>query len=42
MAHDKKAGGDAITVTCVEEVGSYVMKKTTLSGLEEKLDLIKE
>lgn len=42
MAHDKKAGEGAITVTCVEKIGSYVMKKMTLSELEEKLDIIKE
>lgn len=42
MSHDKKMGADSITVTEVEEIGSFVMKEVKLSDLEKKLSLIKE
>ncbi len=42
MAHDKKTCAGVIAVTCVEQIGSFVMKKMSLSELEEKLDIIKE
>ncbi len=42
MSHDKKMGADSITVTEVEEVGSFVMKKVKLEELGEKLTIIKE
>ena len=42
MAHDKKMGADTITVTEVEEIGEFVMKKVKLSEIAEKLSIIKE
>lgn len=41
ISHDKKMGEGAVTVTEVEEIGSFVMKKMTLSELENKLNIIK-
>ncbi len=36
MTHDKKASGDRITVTTVEEIGSYKMQETTVDALMER------
>ena len=41
ISHDKKALEGGVSVTEVEEIGSFVTRKMTLSELEKKLDLIK-
>ncbi|MBQ3888157.1 MAG: 3-dehydroquinate synthase, partial [Clostridia bacterium] len=41
MAHDKKSDGDAVTVTLVDEVGSFRFDTVPLASLREKLTLLK-
>ena len=33
IAHDKKASGDDVYVVLVEEIGSYVIRKTAIKDL---------
>ncbi len=41
MSHDKKMSEGGVTVTEVEKIGEFVMKKMTLTELENKLNIIK-
>lgn len=41
MAHDKKSDGDAVTVTVVDEVGSFRFDTVSLASLRQKLTLLK-
>ena len=39
MTHDKKTSGESITITTVEKVGEFNLKKVPISSLSEKLEM---